>query len=179
MKTSYIEQMNAADRNNSLRGYFSSLGDKFRKYTEQSESAETQENERSGGFSYPAIFGKKYFSFASYLKTTKTRVRWESRSNGNSYTPDEFSDLKFRLAKNLNLIQTILYRICHDSIDSSIITEESGIEEVKQAIIWQFVDCVNESDPAYQDVERIRQIIRSTTRAAGREEKSSLPLFDV
>lgn len=172
MKTSYIEQMNAADRNNSLRGYFSSLGDKFRKYTEQSESAETQENERSGGFFYPAIFGKKHFSFASYLKTTKTRVRWESRSNGNSYTPDEFSDLKFRLAKNLNLIQTILYRICHDSIDSSIITEESGIEEVKQAIIWQFVDCVNESDPAYQDVERIRQIIRSTTRAAGREEKS-------
>ena len=54
MKTSYIEQMNAADRNNSLRGYFSSLGDKFRKYTEQSESAETQENERSGGFFYPA-----------------------------------------------------------------------------------------------------------------------------
>ena len=76
------------------------------------------------------------------------------------------------MPKNLNLIQTILYRICHDSIDSSIITEESGIEEVKQAIIWQFVDCVNESDPAYQDVERIRQIIRSTTRAAGREEKS-------
>lgn len=157
MKTSYIEQMNAVDRNNSLHGYFNSL---YREYTDflnpnQTEVGAAPDYSDSMRF----LFGS--LSFASTLRgvtksVTETREKY--------YNAEEFGALKFRLAKNLNLIESLLYKICHDTIDSSIINEESSIEDVKQAIIWQFVDCVDETDPVYQDSERVRQIISAAVR---------------
>ena len=154
MRTSYIEQMNVADRNNSLRGYFGNLCDYYCDYYNDfkkiSESCRTPGGDEG-------VFSEKKFSFAHTMsKIIDPKLEIET----GEYSSEEFNALKFRLAKNLNLIQAILYKICHDTIDSSIVNDESSIEVVKQAITWQFVDCVDANVLTYQDMERLRLIIQ-------------------
>lgn len=149
MKTSYIKQMNVSDRNNSLKGYFSWLKEKYEKISKASSSI--QDKISSGG--YDRI--SDILSLANIMSRLDIKSP-EGSSRVGSYDHDEFNALKFKLAKNLNFVQSVLFRICHDSIDSSILGEESDIEDVKQAVIWHYIDCIDVTDPVYQDEERIK-----------------------
>lgn len=155
MKKTYIEQMNSLDRNNSLRGYYNNLTsayDKIRK--ELRDDADFDDAAEIDKW-----FTKKYISFAA---TMKKFISEEKRGdNYDEYCGDEeFDAFKFQLSKNLNLIESLLRKLCHDSVDSSI-NDDSTIDEINQAVTWQFVDCVKVDKPAYQDIERIRQILKA------------------
>lgn len=147
--------MNVAERNNSLRGYFTNLKESFENFCDK--IVKDKGTEKNNMPRTVLLFQKRNISFAAVMKKF---LKGEDESSG-QYGAEEFNALKFRLAKNLNLIQSLLYKLCCDTIDSSIISDESGIEEIKQAIVWQFVDCVDDASPAYQDLERIRLIARA------------------
>lgn len=147
--------MNVAERNNSLRGYFTNLKKSFKDFCDKIEKNEN--TEKTGMSATVLLFTEGNISFATAMKKF---LEGENEPSG-KYGAEEFNALKFRLAKNLNLIQSLLYKLCRNTIDSSIISDESGIEEIKQAIVWQFVDCVDNASPAYQDLERIRLIAQA------------------
>lgn len=158
MRTSYIEKMSASDRNISLEVYFSKLKKNYTYYTSSEKKSVESVSE-----DYLKPFSVNYISFYNTLQEYKCEI-----SEG-EYTDEEMDALKFKLAKNINLIESLLYKLCHDTIDSSIITENSSIEEVKRAIVWQFIDCVKEEEPAYQDVERIKMILHRYATENGQD----------
>lgn len=149
MRTSYIEKMSASDRNISLEVYYTKLKKNYVSYTNPEKKVMEEISDEALN-----PFSVNYISFFNTLQ------EYEVKSSKGDYTDEEMDAFKFKLAKNLNLVESILYKLCHDTIDSSIINENSSIEEVKRAVVWQFIDCVNEVDPAYQDVERIRMILQ-------------------
>ena len=157
MRTSYIEQMNVIERNNSLRGYHIQLNKYYTDYTTKQstkEDGKTEEEETSKqNFS---------FSFNSILQGI------EESHKGRKTDKVKFNTFKFQLAKNINLIKRLLYKLCHDTVDSSIVDDETGIETINQAVVWQFVECVDENELDYQDRERIRLIL------SNEEKKNSL-----
>ena len=154
MKKTYIEQMNSLDRNNSLRGYYNNLTSAYEKIRSELVDAKPDDS-----VNIDKWFTKKYISFAA---TMKKFIPEEKRGdNDDKYCgEEEFDAFKFQLSKNLNLIESLLRKLCHDSVDSSI-NEDSTIDEINQAVTWQFVDCVKVDKPAYQDIERIRQILKA------------------
>lgn len=157
MKKKYIEQMNVADRNNSLRGYYDNLSKFYNHYVKSSDK--NSDNERESGDAYDrasSLFTKESLSFAKAMGKFKKVVDAPEKV----CSAEEFDAFRFQLSKNLNLIESLLHKLCHDSIDSSI-DEESTIDEINQAITWQFVDCINIEKPTYQDLERVRQIINA------------------
>lgn len=148
MRTSYIEQMNVIERNNSLRGYHTQLKQYYTDYiTEQSKKEDGKtEAEETSKQNFP-------FSFHSILQGI------EESHKGRKTDKVKFNTFKFQLAKNINLIKRLLYKLCHDTVDSSIVDDETGIETINQAVVWQFVECVDENELDYQDRERIRLIL--------------------
>ncbi len=156
MKTSYIEQMSVADRNNSLSGYYHSL---IRKYNEFFKEKIVS----SGGDSDICcrVINSGYISFAAILQRNTNLEEIQNLQDGvpNVYTSEEYAAHKFALSKNLNLIEKVIYKLCYGSIDSSITEGEAEIESVKQAMTWMFVDCVDCDRPSYQDVARVKMIL--------------------
>lgn len=161
MRTSYIEKMSASDRNISLEVYFSKLKRNYREYTMIINKPIDSDNGRDECLVPLKVDNLSFYNTLQEFNCLTTM--------SGSYTAVEMDALKFKLAKNLNLIESLLYKLCHDTIDSSIITENSSIEEVKRAIVWQFIDCVNEDNPAYQDVERIKMIYDEYSQKTKRE----------
>ncbi len=157
MKTNYIEQMSVADRNNSLSGYYNSLIKKYQTYYAQKPAPlEFKEVDKANDICCQVI-NSGYLSFAAILQR---KENLEKRGGSDKvYTSEEYAAHKFALSKHLNLIQKIIYKLCYGSIDSSITEENTEIEDVKQAMTWLFVDCVNSKQPSYQDVERVKMIL--------------------
>lgn len=157
MRTSYIERMSVADRKIALRVYFDKLGKNYNDYVPgEDKKKRNVEND----LYYPV--SKHNISFSETLgqifPSSKYADLVQARVANLVYTEEELDALKFKYAKNINLIESLLYKLCHDTIDSSIITEDSTIDEVKRAVVWQYVDCVSEKQATYQDIERIKII---------------------
>lgn len=157
MKKKYIEQMNVADRNNSLRGYYDNLSKFYKHYIEErKEGSDIAGIDADAYDKALSLFDKSRLSFAMAMRKFKK----VPDVSGKMCSAEEFDAFRFQLSKNLNLIESLLHKLCHDSIDSSI-DSDSTIDEINQAITWQFVDCINVEKPTYQDLERIRQIIKA------------------
>ncbi len=155
MRTNYIEQMSVADRNNSLSGYYNSLIKRYEEYYHQELKALPGIGDNNDACSQ--VINSGYLSFAAILQRGR-----DLDNNPGTYTSEEYAAHKFKLSKYLNLIEKILYKICYGSIDSSITEENAEIENVKQAMTWLFVDCVDSKNPSYQDVERVKMILTKT-----------------
>lgn len=153
MKKTYIEQMNSLDRNNSLKGYYNNLTGAYEKIKDEIDKIVPDDDAAK----IDKWFTRKYISFAATMRRFVVKV---TKNDDNYCGEEEFDAFKFQLSKNLNLIESLLRKLCHDSVDSSI-NDDSTIDEINQAVTWQFVDCVKVDKPTYQDIERIRQILKA------------------